>query len=91
MRFEIDLPESAADIRELAARGDIRGASFTFTPRKGGEVWNGTTRELTDVYLYELGPVVMPAYQATSVGVRDASLTFKKMRLDLLEKNITGN
>jgi HK97 family phage prohead protease len=70
LAFEIDLPDHAADVREMVQRGDLRGASFTFTPKRGGEVWDGTLRTLSDVYLYELGPVAMPAYPATSVGLR---------------------
>ena len=86
LRFEIDLPQSAADLKELASRGDLNGASFTFAPRKGGEVWDKGTRELRDVFLYELGPVVMPAYPATSVGLRDDAHRLRLMRLELLSR-----
>jgi phage head maturation protease len=67
-------PASRADIMELVARRDVRGASFTFTVDKGGEGFttdeNGRAiREIRAATLYELGPVVQPAYPATSVAV----------------------
>lgn len=86
LRFELDLPEFATELRELVSRGDISGASFAFSVNKGGESWDGNTRTLTDLTVYELGPVAMPAYQATTVGLRDAGLELKKLRLRLVEK-----
>ena len=68
--FEVDLPDHAADIKEMLERGDLQGASFTFTTRRNGEIWDGNTRTVTDVYLFELGPVVMPAYPSTSLLLR---------------------
>lgn len=79
LRFEVDLPEAAADLKELVARGDVRGASFSFSVRKGGEHWDGNTRELRDLFLYECGPVVLPAYGATSVGLRSKDFLRKKL------------
>jgi HK97 family phage prohead protease len=72
--FEVMPPASRADIMELVARRDVRGASFTFTVDKGGEGFttdeNGRAiREIRAATLYELGPVVQPAYPATSVAV----------------------
>ena len=81
LRFEVQLPDHAADVREMVARGDVRGASFTFSPRPNGEKWTGTTRELTDLYVVELGPVTMPAYRDTSVGLRSAQWYGLKLRL----------
>jgi HK97 family phage prohead protease len=87
LRFEIDLPESETVLRELVARGDINGASFTFAPRAGGEAWSGNNRELRDVYLYELGPVTLPAYEDTSVGLRSGD-AMRKKELELRKKRI---
>ena len=85
LRFELDLPDHAADVREMVARGDLRGASFTFTPKRGGETWDGSLRTLSDVYLYELGPVALPAYPATSVGLR-GDFKYLEMKLALMLK-----
>jgi HK97 family phage prohead protease len=77
LRYEVDLPDCAADVREMLARGDLRGSSFTAFPAQGGETWGGTpkalTRDLTDLELVELGPVVSPAYSASEADVRAAA------------------
>jgi uncharacterized protein len=88
LRFEVDLPEAEAGLRELVQRGDVRGASFSFAVRKGGEHWDGNTRELRDLFLYECGPVVAPAYAATSVGLRGKD--FYRRKLKLFEKSTHG-
>lgn len=85
LAFEIDLPDHAADVREMVQRGDLRGASFTFTPKRGGETWDGSLRTLTDVYLFELGPVAMPAYPATTVGLR-SKFGYRAKLLELKSK-----
>jgi HK97 family phage prohead protease len=84
LAFEVDLPEHASDVREMVQRGDLKGASFTFTPKRGGETWDGNLRTINDVFLYELGPVAMPAYPATSVGLRSND-KYRKI-LDLLNR-----
>lgn len=81
LRFEVQLPEHAADIKELVQRGDLRGGSFTFSVRKNGEHWDGSTRELVDLYLHEVAPVVvMPAYGTTSVGLRSKDHYRRKLK-----------
>ena len=88
LAFELDLPDHAADVREMVQRGDLRGASFTFSPKKGGEQWDGNLRTLSDVFLYEIGAaVVMPAYPATSVGLR-SRLPLLKLKLTAHEKTL---
>lgn len=73
LRYEVDLPESAADVRELLARGDLRGSSFTAYPHKvGGEKWTRDVRELLSLELAELGPVVNPAYPTSGAEYRSA-------------------
>lgn len=76
LRFEVTLPEHGDGqiVRELVERGDLAGASFAFTVPDGGERWTGPTyRELVDLNLFEAGPVVEPAYPATSLGLRSAA------------------
>jgi len=72
--FEVSPPSTRADVMELVTRRDVKGASFAFTVEKGGESWasderGGTIREIREAQMYELGPVVTPAYPSTSVGV----------------------
>lgn len=59
-------------IRQAIASGAIDGMSFRF--RVVREEWDESddipVRTIREVELYELGPVVFPAYESTSVGVR---------------------
>lgn len=75
--FEVELPETqlGAEIRALATRGDLQGASFAFTVSK--DVWEGRTRELHECELYECGPVVTPYYEATQLGFRSNMKRYK--------------
>lgn len=73
LRFAVTLPDTPAgnEVRELVRRGDLNGASFSFSVPSGGDQWSSPTfRELVDVDLYEAGPVLTPAYDSTSVGLR---------------------
>ena len=72
--FEVTPPATRADILELVARSDVRGASFTFSVNKGGEAFTTdeggrAIREIRAATIYELGPVVQPAYPSTTVQV----------------------
>jgi len=59
-------------IRQAIESGAIDGMSFRF--RVTREEWDESddipTRTIREVELFELGPVVFPAYAATTVGVR---------------------
>jgi hypothetical protein len=61
-------------VREAIQSGAIDGMSFRFSVVR--DQWADgkkmPSRTINEVKLYELGPVVFPAYAATSVGVRDA-------------------
>lgn len=85
LRFEVELPDTPTgnEVRELASRGDLQGASFAFSVRN--DVWIKGTRELRDVDLYELGPVVTPAYSATAVGLRSNKRLYVA-KLKLMER-----
>ncbi|MBX9580541.1 MAG: HK97 family phage prohead protease [Gemmataceae bacterium] len=72
LRYEVDLPASAADVRELLARGDLRGSSFTALVLPGGERWTRDLREVVGLELVELGPVVSPAYPTSGADLRSA-------------------
>lgn len=63
-------------VRDAIASGAIDGMSFRFNVMR--ESWDDSgdtpVRTLEEVRLMELGPVVFPAYDSTSVGVRSADL-----------------
>lgn len=86
LRFEVELPDTATgnEVRTLVERGDLTGASFTFSVRS--DKWNGSTRELIDVDLFELGPVAMPAYQQTEIALRSRANWYRK-KLELYERS----
>lgn len=77
LRMELEPPPSALARHWILAieRGDVRGASFSFeVERDQDERWtlgpNGVpVRELLRVRLFDVGPVVEPAYPTTSVAV----------------------
>lgn len=60
----------------LAIKGkSVRGMSFRFGVPGGGDKWSPRSgdvdlREIREADTYELGPVVFPAYDTTSVSVR---------------------
>lgn len=59
-------------VRDAIASGAVDGMSFRFSVVKETVDESGDipTRTVQEVKLYELGPVVFPAYLTTSVGVR---------------------
>lgn len=80
VRARLHSSDLFAPVREAIASGAIGGMSFRFSvvqedwtdPKSARALPQRTVRE---VKLYELGPVVWPAYAATSVGVRDVDTT----------------
>jgi HK97 family phage prohead protease len=79
LSFDTDLDARthiAQDVLCFVDRGDVTGCSFAFVVRK--QNWTETeddgfvtyVREIEDVDLFELGPVLFPAYEGTSVGAR---------------------
>lgn len=84
LRFEVDLPEHARDVREMFQRGDLQGCSFMFSVKR--DKWTDNTRELLELDVIELGPVVMPAYQdAVLTGLRSEN---HRKRLELLKRSL---
>lgn len=57
-------------VRDAIRDGSVTGMSFRFRPVR--EEWNEDRSERThhEVEVFEAGPVVWPAYETTSVGVR---------------------
>lgn len=75
LRYEMDLPDTQAgrDVQTLIKRGDVKGSSFAFTVTDESMVKeNGKrVRQIRGVKLYDVGPVVFPAYAGTSTQLRD--------------------
>jgi HK97 family phage prohead protease len=62
-------------VREAIAGKAVKGMSFRFAIAKGGDKWTSRggdvdLREIREAETHELGPVVFPAYDHTSVSVR---------------------
>lgn len=84
LSYRITPPDTTAgrDTVTSLNRGDISGSSFAFLPTEGGVKWtkeerevNGVKitlyfRDITDVELFDVGPVTYPAYSGTSSGAR---------------------
>ena len=77
LRYEITPPDtqSGRDVVALLKRGDIDGSSFGFIPRgeDGAEVerdGDRAIRTIRSVELFDVGPVVYPAYKGTSSEAR---------------------
>jgi len=77
LRYQIDLPDTqlGRDVATIIERGDVSGSSFAFSVNdKGSEVTRDgeqMVRTITDVSLFDVGPVTYPAYQATSTAKRN--------------------
>jgi hypothetical protein len=87
LRYEIDPGDTTAgrDTVENLDRGDVDGSSFSFIPtvvttREEGDF---VVREITDVDLFDVGPVTFPAYEGTSAMAR--SLLPETVRAGLVE------
>jgi HK97 family phage prohead protease len=87
LRIEIDPPDTQAarDLMVSIARGDVTQMSFGFSVPPGGQIWEKNSlgqvvRTLTTVRLYDVSPVVFPAYPETAVAVRDLQAWQLNMR-----------
>ena len=80
LAIEIDPPDTqvARDLMVSMDRGDVSQMSFGFSVRPNGQNWakddNGqVVRTLTKVRLFDVSPVVYPAYPQTDVAMRSMS------------------
>lgn len=78
LKFTVDLPDSPAGqtVAEAIRRGDITGCSFSFDVLKCTWTEDDTNpmksmayRNITDLRLYDVGPVTFPAYESTEVDM----------------------
>lgn len=81
-------------VRDAIRSGAVDGMSFRFQVRKDEWSKDRSARTISEVELYELGPVVFPAYADTSVGVRSleiaSALTDPEVRADLARILVAG-
>jgi HK97 family phage prohead protease len=77
LRYSITPPDSplSKGIVESVKRGDLTGSSFSFTVKGEGQHWirqgKLCVREIYSINrLYDVGPVVFPAYASTTTGTR---------------------
>ena len=75
LRYVVTPPASRQDVLDLIARRDVSGSSFAFTVGKAGESFRTAEdgkaiRQIREVSgLYDVGPVVTPAYPASTSSV----------------------
>jgi len=76
-------------VRQAIAGGAIKGMSFRFKAtkdrwerRNGGRTGGMDLRQVIDADVPEAGPVVFPAYAATTVSVRDILAAYDQERRD---------
>lgn len=75
LSYDVEPPQSRADILEYVHRGDVRHSSFAFRVYPGGDEWgvsefNYPMRTLLDVQLIDVAPVLDPAYPDSSAAAR---------------------
>ena len=92
LRYVVTPPATRADVMELIQRRDVRGSSFAFTVDREGEKFRTAEdgkaiRQITEVSgLYDVGPVLVPAYPATS-----ASVAMRSYERWLAAQNVAGS
>lgn len=86
IKFTLDLPEYANNLREVVSTGRATGMSFEFYVLK--DRWEGQTRYVESGDLVHLSVVPNPAYAAASVEVREAPSMIWALRLDLMRKKL---
>lgn len=78
LTVDADLPDTTLgrDVAVLLARGDLRKMSFGFIPKadRVDTVRGRQVRTITDVDLFDVSIVTMPAYSGTDVALRSIDL-----------------
>ena len=77
LKYEVKPPSTRADVVEAIERGDVTGSSFgfrvldqKFKTETNSENETYDVREIHSVELLDVSPVVYPAYQGTTTGLR---------------------
>jgi HK97 family phage prohead protease len=94
LEYEVDLPDTqyARDVRALAERGDLDGASFSFIP--GEWEWDDRTETRTHTSvatLVDVAPVTFPAYSGASTEARslDSAAILQRSQLVRARARVT--
>ena len=95
LRMDAELDPMNPRAQELASalrRGDVDKMSFAFTVAADGDIRSEGLRTLTDLDLYEVSVVTLPAYDSTTVGMRseqeEDDLELRKKKLSVSQKQI---
>jgi HK97 family phage prohead protease len=91
LKYSVTPPAERADIISLILRRDLRGSSFAFTVSKDGESYasdaSGAVRSISQISgLYDVGPVVSPAYPSSTTGISMRSFKAWKAQQAAIEK-----
>jgi hypothetical protein len=75
LHYSIDVGTSMGDqIAELVARGDVDGSSFSFSDAQSTDAPSPEGLRVRSIMsigrLFDVGPVVLPAYEATTAEAR---------------------
>lgn len=79
LTYDVDVPESREDVYELVQRGDVRSSSFAFQAFEDHFERNREgvlIRTLFSGKLFDVAPVVTPAYPDATVGLRSLARQF---------------
>ncbi len=91
LAFECDVPQSKAFVLEYIDRRDIQGCSFGFDVLPGGETWidgdDMPIRQLTNIAIVDVGPVIDPAYPGTEIALRSLSAHLQSRHLGRRKSN----
>jgi HK97 family phage prohead protease len=105
LKVEIDIPDTqlGRDLLVSIDRGDVSQMSFGFSVNRDGQEWEDkkdgyTVRTLTEIHeLFDVSPVVYPAYPDTSIAQRSLeamrkenapNLDNKRRLLDIKNKSM---
>lgn len=90
LKYEVDIPNTTAgrDTAEYIKRGDISGSSFAFTPDYNSIKWIDRSTEkklpIREIHkiqeLYDVSPVINPAYPSATTGLRDKDQALAEFR-----------
>jgi len=92
LKYSVTPPATRADIVELIARRDVKGSSFSFSLNSSsGESFSsdssGSIRQIREIAaLYDVGPVLTPAYPATTSNISMRSFEAWKAQQAAIEE-----